>query len=150
MRRRLITLTVFLPLAGALYFSLHDSPPDLPTPPASPLPAASPEPTRIAVLPLTAAGETADASPPHPVHLPFPALTEAFPHTADELFAGAAYYQSYQMVTFVGLRGGRTDFFWLVDGIVSGRFNPQTCFSQSVGLTGEQLESAWAAFMQSR
>ena len=83
-------------------------------------------------------------------HLPFPALTEAFPHTADELFAGAAYYQSYQMVTFVGLRGGRPDFSWLVDGVVAGRFTPQGCFGESVGLSGDQLESAWSAFMQSR
>lgn len=83
-------------------------------------------------------------------HLPFPALTEAFPHTADELFAGAAYYQSYQMVTFVGLRGGRPDFFWLVEGVVSGRFAPQSCFGQSVGLEGDQLEAAWSAFIQSR
>lgn len=83
-------------------------------------------------------------------HLPFPALTEAFPHTADELFAGAAYYQSYQMVTFVGLRGGRPDFSWLVDGVVSGQFTPQGCFGQSVGLDGDQLESAWSVFIQAR
>lgn len=83
-------------------------------------------------------------------HLPFPALTEAFPHTADELFAGAAYYQSYQMVTFVGLRGGKPDFSWLVDGVVSGQLTPQDCFGQSVGLEGEELERAWSAFIQAR
>lgn len=83
-------------------------------------------------------------------HLPFPALTEAFPHTADELFAGAAYYQSYTMVAFVGAQGGHSDFSWLVDGVVSGKFSPQTCFSEAVGLPEDQLESSWSAFVQSR
>ena len=83
-------------------------------------------------------------------HLPFPSLVEAFPHTADELFAGAAYYQSYQMVSFVGARSGRTDFFWLVDGLVSGSIGVQTSFEESAGLSGDSLESAWTAFIQSR
>ncbi len=82
-------------------------------------------------------------------HLPFPALTEAFPHTADELFAGAAYYQSYQMVSFIGARSG-AQFYWLVEGVVSGRFSPQTCFDQSVGLSGDQLEAAWRGFILSQ
>ena len=83
-------------------------------------------------------------------HLPFPALTEAFPHTADELFAGAAYYQSYQMVSFISARSGGSNFFWLVDAIVSGRLAPQTCFGESVGLSGDQLEAAWRGFVLSR
>lgn len=80
-------------------------------------------------------------------HLPFPALVEAFPHTADELFAGAAYYQSYQMVSFLGARTGRGDFGWFVDGVTSGAWSAQTCFEQGVGLADEQLEIAWRAFM---
>ena len=83
-------------------------------------------------------------------HLPFPSLTDAFPHTADELFAGAAYYQSYQMVSFIGARRGGSNYFWLVEGIVSGRLVPQTCFGESVGLSGEQLEVAWRGFVLSR
>ncbi len=83
-------------------------------------------------------------------HLPFPALTEAFPHTADELFAGAAYFQSYQMVSFLAARSGRADFAWFVDGVVSGAFAPQTSFGESVGLAGDQLESAWRGFILSR
>lgn len=83
-------------------------------------------------------------------HLPFPALVEAFPHTADELFAGAAYYQSYQMVSFLAARSGRSDFSWLVDGLVSGTLTAQTCFGDSVGLPADQLESAWGAFIQAR
>ena len=83
-------------------------------------------------------------------NLPFPSLVEAFPHTADELFAGAAYYQSYQMVSFVGARSGRTDFLWLIDALVSGRMGVQTSFEESAGLSGDSLESAWTAFIQSR
>lgn len=83
-------------------------------------------------------------------HLPFPAMVEAFPHTADELFAGAAYYQSFQMVSFVGARGGHPDFAWLVDGLVSGQLEAQTAFENAVGLPADQLESAWGAFLQSR
>jgi hypothetical protein len=83
-------------------------------------------------------------------HLPFPALTEAFPHTADELFAGAAYYQSYEMVRFVLTRTGRADLSWFVDGVASGTFAPQTSFGDSVGLSGDQLESAWRGFVMSR
>ena len=78
-------------------------------------------------------------------HLPFPAMVEAFPHTADELFAGAAYYQSYQMVRFVLSRAGRGDLFWLVDALVSERLTPQSCFAQ--GLDEPQLEAAWSAFI---
>jgi hypothetical protein len=81
-------------------------------------------------------------------HLPFPAMVEAFPHTADELFAGAAYYQSYQMVSFVLSRAGRGDLFWLVEALVSERLTPQSCFAQE--LDEQQLEAAWGAFMRAR
>ena len=83
-------------------------------------------------------------------HLPFPALVEAFPHTADELFAGAAYYQSYMMVSFLAARTGRSDFGWFVDALVSGRLNAQTSLGEGVGLTADQLESAWGGYVQSR
>lgn len=83
-------------------------------------------------------------------HLPFPALTEAFPHTADELFAGRAYFQSYQMVSFLAARSRRPDFSWFVDGVVSGTIVPQTSFGDSVGLSGDQLENAWRGFVLSR
>lgn len=79
-------------------------------------------------------------------HLPFPSLTEAFPHTADELFAGAAYYQSYQMVNFLAVRSQRADFAWFIDGA----FPPQTSFSDATGLDGAALESAWRGFISSR
>ena len=34
--------------------------------------------------------------------------------------------------------------------LVSGRLAAQTAFGDSVGLTDDQLESAWQAFIQSR
>lgn len=82
-------------------------------------------------------------------HLPFPAMAEAFPHTADPLFAGAAYYQSFQMISFVGQRARRPDFGWLVEGLESGQLSTQRCFEEAVGLDGAALEQAWSAFVQS-
>lgn len=54
------------------------------------------------------------------------------------------------MVSFVAARSGRGDFSWLVDGLASGTLTAQTCFGDSLGLTADQLESAWGAFIQSR
>lgn len=82
-------------------------------------------------------------------HLPFDAMVDAFPHTADELFAGAAYYQSYQMVRFVGARAGRPDFGWLVEALALGRLDAQTAFADGLSLAPPALERQWQAFVLS-
>lgn len=83
-------------------------------------------------------------------HLPFPAMVEAFPHTADDLFAGAAYFQSYEMVRFVAQRSRQSDFAWLVDGLTSRTLSEQRCFEESIGLDGAELERAWIDFVTTR
>ena len=54
------------------------------------------------------------------------------------------------MVCFVGARSGRPDFYWLVDALLTGKLEAQSSFGESVGLSGEQLESAWRVFVLSR
>lgn len=83
-------------------------------------------------------------------HLPFDAMTVAFPHTADPLFAGAAYYQSYRMVEFITWRTRSTQLTWLVDRLVAGQVDPRQAFTQGLGLEGEALEREWAAFIEAR
>jgi hypothetical protein len=84
-------------------------------------------------------------------HLPFEGLALAFPHSSDELFAGAVYYQSFRMVEFLFLsspdRGG---IYRLVAGLRSGSIQAQTAFAQSTGMSGEALEQSWKQFIQSR
>ncbi|MFT3706756.1 MAG: hypothetical protein QM817_03735 [Archangium sp.] len=81
-------------------------------------------------------------------HLPFSALTEAFPHTADELFAGAVYFQSFEMVRFLGAKAGRPDFAWFAEGLANGTLNPQTAFGASLGLDDAALEREWQTFVR--
>lgn len=81
-------------------------------------------------------------------HLPFPALTEAFPHTADELFAGAVYFQSFQMVRFLGARAGQPDYGWFVDGLSTGTFDPQAAFGTALALDDATLEREWQRFVR--
>lgn len=75
-------------------------------------------------------------------HLPFESLTEAFPHTSDELFASAAYYQSYMMVRFIARQ---RSYAWFVQGLLDGTYQPEASFSQAAGLRGDDLERAWKA-----
>lgn len=84
-------------------------------------------------------------------HLPFESLALAFPHSSDELFAGAVYYQSFRMVEFVFvLSPDRGGIYRLVAGLRAGSIQPQSAFSQSSGLSGEPLERSWKQFLSSR
>ena len=80
-------------------------------------------------------------------HLPFDALVTASPHTADETFAMAAYYQSYLMVQLVSHRRGEDFFRTLLRYITDGTVTPQGAFIQGVGLPASHLEAAWAEFV---
>ena len=80
-------------------------------------------------------------------HLPFDALVTASPHTADETFAMAAYYQSYLMVRLVGHRRGEDFFRVLLRYITDGTVTPQEAFIHGVGLPASHLEAAWAEFV---
>lgn len=81
-------------------------------------------------------------------HLPFQALIEGFPHTADELFAGAAYYQSLMMVSFIRERRGPDSFRQLLNDLSAGIVSPSRAFSVATGLEGAQLEAAWNDFVK--
>ena len=84
-------------------------------------------------------------------HLPFEALALAFPHSSDELFAGAVYYQSFRMVEFVfSSSPDRGGIYRLVLGLRDGSIRAPTAFSQATGLSGEPLEQAWKRFLESR
>lgn len=80
-------------------------------------------------------------------HLPFAAMTDAFPHTADELFAGAVYFQSYEMVRFLGAKAGKPDFAWFAEGLSNGSLDPQTAFGASLNLDDASLEREWQRFV---
>lgn len=82
-------------------------------------------------------------------HLPFDALAGAFPHAADEPFALAAYYQSEAMVGFVSHRRGRKIVVALVDELAAQRVAPAEAFAWAAGLSGQELEQAWAAYLAS-
>lgn len=83
-------------------------------------------------------------------HLPFQALVDGFPHTADELFAGAAYYQSLMMVAFIRDRRGSDYFRHLLNELSSGAVQPSRAFSVAADLEGDPLEAAWNEFVKTR
>jgi hypothetical protein len=93
-------------------------------------------------------------------HLPFDALTTAFPHTADELFAGAVYFQSYAMVLFLSeqastrtleeRRSAAAPLGELVLKLANGAFPPEEAFSAAASLTGADLDDAFTAFVNRR
>ncbi len=81
-------------------------------------------------------------------HLPFDALVPAFPHTADEKFASAAYYQSLMMTEFLAYRRGPDIFRALSVDLASGAVTPQEAFARGAGLSPSALDAHWAAFLQ--
>lgn len=82
-------------------------------------------------------------------HLPFETMTGAFPHTADERFALAAYYQSLAMLEFLLERRGDDGVAALVRALARGEVAPNEAFS-STGVSGEALEQAWREFLARR
>lgn len=84
-------------------------------------------------------------------HLPFESLALAFPHSSDELFAAAVYFQSLRMVEFVFFQSpDRGGVYRLIAGLRQGTIRPATAFGQSTGLSGAELEAAWARFVENR
>ncbi|WNG61838.1 hypothetical protein F0U59_49345 [Archangium gephyra] len=82
-------------------------------------------------------------------HLPFEAMAGAFPHTADEKFAMAAYYQSLAMLEFLQDRQGDEGVAALVQALARSEVTAKEAFS-SAGLTGDALEQAWKEFLARR
>ncbi|WP_257460430.1 peptidase MA family metallohydrolase [Archangium lipolyticum] len=82
-------------------------------------------------------------------HLPFEAMTGAFPHTADEKFALAAYYQSFAMLEFLWDRQGDDGVAALVRALARGELDAKEAFS-STGVSGDALEQAWREFLARR
>lgn len=81
-------------------------------------------------------------------HLPFEALVDAFPHTADELFAGAVYYQSIAMVFFIRTRGTRPDLGALVEQLARGEVSPRSAFAYAAGREGRALHEAFRDYVR--
>jgi hypothetical protein len=80
-------------------------------------------------------------------HLPFIAMAYAFPHTADKLFALAAYFQSELMVTFVIDQRGVDFVRVLVRTLGRGEVKPDDAFYWAVGLSPAATEQRWAQFL---
>ncbi|OJH34891.1 hypothetical protein BON30_40585 [Cystobacter ferrugineus] len=81
-------------------------------------------------------------------HLPFEALVDAFPHTADELFAGAVYYQSIAMVFFIRVRGAQPDLGALVEQLARGQVSPRSAFAYAAGREGRELHEAFRDYVR--
>jgi hypothetical protein len=82
-------------------------------------------------------------------HLPFRAMVESFPHSADERFAAAAYYQSLMMLRFVVERRGVESLRQVIDALASGAVSADLAFTRAAGLDQAELEPVWAAFIAS-
>ena len=82
-------------------------------------------------------------------HLPFKAMAGAFPHTADERFALAAYYQSLVMLEFLWDRKGDDGVVALVQALARREMAAEDAFS-SMGSSGDSLEQAWREFLARR
>lgn len=82
--------------------------------------------------------------------LPFDAMVYAFPHTADEKFALAAYYQSARMVDFIQTQRGPTAVRELVRLLSTQAVTPDDAFVRGAGLTPSSLEPYWREFVQAR
>jgi hypothetical protein len=81
-------------------------------------------------------------------HLPFEALVDAFPHTSDELFAGAVYYQSVAMVLFTRAEGARPDLGELVERLARGEVSPRGAFPYAAGREGRALHEAFRDYVR--
>lgn len=82
--------------------------------------------------------------------LPFDAMVYAFPHTADEKFALASYYQSARMVDFIQAQRGPTAARELVRLLSTHAVTADDAFVRGAGLTPSSLESYWKDFVQAR
>lgn len=82
--------------------------------------------------------------------LPFDAMVYAFPHTADEKFALAAYYQSARMVDFIQAQRGPTAARELVRLLSTHAVTADDAFVRGAGLTPSSLEPYWKDFVQAR
>ncbi len=82
--------------------------------------------------------------------LPFDAMVYAFPHTADEKFALAAYYQSARMVDFIQTQRGPTAARELVRLLSTHAVTADDAFVRGAGLTPSSLEPYWKDFVQAR
>lgn len=84
-------------------------------------------------------------------HIPFEAMTAAFPYTSDEKFALAVYYQSYMMVQFAQAgRRGDARMAALIEGLAQRKIRPAEAFTFATGLSGSELERAWSDFLAHR
>ena len=81
-------------------------------------------------------------------HLPFKAMVAAFPHTADETFALAAYYQSYRMVDFIVVLNGENVIATLARELARGGLSPEQAFEHATGLFGAELQDKWTEYIQ--
>lgn len=82
--------------------------------------------------------------------LPFDAMVYAFPHTADEKFALASYYQSARMVDFIQAQRGPTAARELVRLLSTHAVTADDAFVRGSGLTQSSLEPHWNDFVQAR
>jgi len=80
-------------------------------------------------------------------HIPFGAMATAFPSTADEKFALAAYYQSQMMFQFAFKDGAGSNLDALIEDLALGRVRSSDAFVAAVGLSGDALERAWREFL---
>lgn len=84
-------------------------------------------------------------------HIPFEAMTAAFPYTSDEKFALAVYYQSHMMLRFAqGRKGGEARLAALIEGLAQRKIRPAEAFTFATGLSGAELERAWGDFLVDR
>lgn len=81
-------------------------------------------------------------------HLPFDAMVLAFPHTADEKFALAAYFQSYKMVGFIQAMRGPNATRELVRRLSSLATSDAEAFLVGAGLSPGALEAHWQRHVQ--
>ncbi|MER2561958.1 MAG: hypothetical protein ABTQ32_14620 [Myxococcaceae bacterium] len=82
--------------------------------------------------------------------LPFDAMVYAFPHTADEKFALASYYQSARMVDFIQAQRGPNAVRELVRLLSTHAVTADDAFVRGAGLTPSSLEPYWKDFVQAR
>ncbi len=78
-------------------------------------------------------------------HFPFDAMVFAFPHTADEKFALAAYYQSFRMVGFVVEQRGPLAIRQVVSSLAAQAISADDAFAFGAGLEPASLEAHWRA-----
>lgn len=87
-------------------------------------------------------------------HIPFVAMTKAFPYAADEKFAVAAYCQSQMMFEFafrgVQDRSANDKVAALLEELAQGTVRDSEAFFVAAGLSGEALERAWDSHVEEK